>query len=42
MKANPGSARERGYEPRPQAPLSLRSTAVTGDVPYVSEIGTCY
>jgi hypothetical protein len=30
----PRAARERGYEPRPRAPLSLRSTAVTGDVPY--------
>jgi hypothetical protein len=28
----PGAARERGYEPRPQAPLSLRQSAVTGDV----------
>ena len=34
----PRAARERGYEPRPRAPLSLRHSAVTGDVPYASEI----
>ena len=34
----PRAARERGHEPRPRAPLSLRHSAVTGDVPYASEI----
>jgi hypothetical protein len=34
----PRAARERGYEPRPRAPLSLRHLAVTGDVPLLSEI----
>jgi hypothetical protein len=29
----PEAARELGYEPRPQAPHSLRRSAVTGDVP---------
>jgi len=32
------AARERGYEPRPRVPHSLRHSAVTGDVPYASEI----
>jgi len=36
--ATPGSAREWGYEPRPQEPHSLRQSAVTGDVPSESEI----
>ena len=34
----PRAARERGHEPRPRAPLPLRHSAVTGDVPYASEI----
>ena len=32
------TARERGYEPRPQEPHSLRQSAVTGDVPRTSEM----
>jgi hypothetical protein len=32
------TARERGYKPRPQEPHSLHQSAVTGDVPDVSEI----
>jgi hypothetical protein len=35
---NPEAARERGYEPRARAPLPLRQSAVTGDVPKPSEI----
>jgi hypothetical protein len=34
----PRAARERSYEPRPRAPLPLRHSAVTGDVPYASEM----
>jgi hypothetical protein len=34
----PEAARERGYEPRPRVPHSLRHSVVTGGVPYKSEI----
>jgi len=34
----PKAARERGYEPRPQEPHSLRQSAVTGDALRMSEI----
>jgi hypothetical protein len=36
------TARERGYKPRPREPHSLHQSAVTGDVPEVSEIQRSY
>jgi hypothetical protein len=37
-RAVSGAARERGHKPRPRAPHSLHQSAVTGDVPSMSEI----
>ena len=35
------TARERGYEPRPQEPHSLHQSAVTGDAPWRARFGKC-